>query len=463
MPEINTVWSNSWIQKTGKDPRRIMNLVLGRFKPWRVLVLYGEHGRIFGPDSPEALEVIPQWQAVRNNLQDLRHLFAAGGRFAVTPPSLKTKDAQIFIPLFRKLTVAFPTARPHLHGSYSYPVLFGIGAASVDIDPRTQASRGSIILPNGRTMRRADIDALDNDDYWLRVIGYSRKDLNSKKALTEFNIESASWAALNWNTLDKSKLEKAPKLETLIDPTEKVTALGRGNAEWRRRRAAELVMPDIQFRRPQTKTALSPARLKKAKTGDKVICDTCSLAAACKFFREGAVCGLPDTQGKEWGDYFGTRDSGSIIDGMGVLVAATARRAQGAMKKEDRINENNPDETYLDPELTKVMAQALKAAGELAKFVDPTLRPGPAAQILIQQRSTGEAIASARPAEVVASARRALMAQGIPANEITGDDIKAVVSAMANMNGNGQFVNAGEQEFLGSDDDQPAIEGTIVP
>lgn len=157
----------------------------------------------------------------------------------------------------------------------------------------------------------------------------------------------------------------------------------------------------------------------------------------CKEYRQGAVCGLGNTDGEGLRVAFGTRDSRSILDGMTKIMELNADRIEKAIDSED------VEETGLDPELTKLLDSTFKQGERMAKILDPTLRPGPAAQVLINNASgAGPAqIESATPQQLTATVVHELERQGHSREDITPDMVMSYIQALGGVGKDGKVVD----------------------
>jgi hypothetical protein len=272
-----------------------------------------------------------------------------------------------------------------LHGSYSFRIMFGQGMGAADAEPRTDAASGRVILPNGRILPYA---RTVSHQQWVNLLGFSVTDLKEPKSRCKFNIKSAMWAGEHFMEEIKFKSQGAH---------------------------------DVDYDSPHTVPATTAAVrsrnvLEAIATGDKINCDSCSLSETCKYYREGSVCTLPGAETKSLVDKFKSRDSGHIIDGLGVVLGAQVERLKRGMDIEEEME-------VLDPEVTRIMNQIFQNGKSLAKLVDPNLTK-PLVQI-----NNGHGGGGSRQ-EVVASVVRALEAQGFKREAITPEMFQATMLEM---------------------------------
>lgn len=317
-------------------------------------------------------------------------------------PNSSLSSSRPFYRHLAELQEEYPEVIIHLHGSYSYKIIFGMGYRSGDFEPRTAAANGRIFLPNGKELPFARAVGYTQ---WVNLLGMSVTDLKVPRNRCIFNIKSAKHAAEFYNQDIKFKTRGSH----FVDPDSPTT-----------------VVPTTSASR--SRSAMSPVE------GDKITCDTCSLAPSCKYYREGAACSMPGSETNPLVKLFKTRDSDRIIDGLGTILGAQAQRLERGMEAED-------DMDTLDPEVTKIMNQLFTNGVKLAKLVDPSLTK-PMVQI-----NTGKAqqVANASPNQLAAQVVRALEDEGIKRENITPEMFERML-----------------QRMTGVDPAPQAIEGSVV-
>lgn len=341
---------------------------------------------------------------------DERPVWGQQHRVVITDiPSVASGPGRKFLTTLKTLQEDYPEAIIHVHGLYSFRAAFGMGFGAADVEPRTAAQKGKLHFPSGKEER---FERAIANPQWVTSLGFKPVDLSVPRIRCMYNIKSALWAGENYEKIFNFKTRPTPASE--VDTTS----------------------PDAEYKpltdnRTMTKNGLKPAE------GDKFVCNTCSLANSCKHFREGAVCSLPDAEPRSLASMFSTRDSDTIIDGLGTLVAANTRRLERSMREEQAFGDVNP-------EVTKMLGQVFDQGTKLAKLIDPALRGGTKVQVNVGQGGAAS-VAVADPKQLVASAFRALEAQGIPRHEITSEMVKGLLTGMAH-----------------PENAQRAIEGTVV-
>jgi hypothetical protein len=312
-------------------------------------------------------------------------------------PASGTGPGRQFLRYLKELQEDHPECIIHLHGVYSWRVAFGLGFRAADIDPRYDAQKGKVVLPAGGSMT---YEQASRNPKWITALGYKPVDLKEPRNRCMFNIKSANWAA-----------EHYVNLHALPTATTK------------RRTVVDTETPDALVKTPTGKIPLPVAALPT----DKHLCNTCSVSTSCSFYRAGAVCSVPGAEPKELAEYFQTRDSETIIDGLATLLGAQARRLEQGVTEETIDGD-------LKPEVTKILNTLFDRGVALAKLVNPALRDpklainmGPNSQALILNGSTSQ---------MTAALVRSLEQQGIPRDQITPDMISNALSALAAQKGN---------------------------
>lgn len=110
-------------------------------------------------------------------------------------PNPKLDLAKEFYSNLNDLQEEHENVRIHLHGSYSYPLMFGNSFGSVDVDIRTRAAKGFIELPCGG---RRHFEDLDGVDMWVNLLGYKPEQLSEPRNRCMYNLRSAIWAGQNF-------------------------------------------------------------------------------------------------------------------------------------------------------------------------------------------------------------------------------------------------------------------------
>jgi len=353
---LNIAWDRGYLVKHRIDPRKLIELNYPITSEYRMLLI-GEQGtaeinRNEGEDLPAA--VYPTWDYTTSNISILESLMESNVAespaarddpnvspelrpvihqehrvVVIRPPDSRTGLGMAFYRALREMQRDYPDCIVHLHGINSFRTMFGTEVASVDFHPRVSAQKGSVVLPNGRVVSYSEAAKTPQ---WVNVIGFSLGDLKEANQRCLFNIKSSLWAA-----------------EYYLE-----------NINFRSRGAAGNSPV-------KSTTGSSMSSALKVLPGDKVACDTCSLINNCKYFRVGDVCSMPSSDGAKLAALFKTRDAGSIIEGLGEVMAHSTERLEMGLRVEEEFGE-------LSPEVTKILSGLFSNGVKLAKLVDPTLR-----------------------------------------------------------------------------------------
>lgn len=410
-------WDRGQLVKAKIDPIKHADLYYGKAYDWRALAI-GIQGAAEYRDGDELMKpsaVYPVWEYgedmglleefMQSNIGDDAALcgdFALPGderpvlgqehRVVITNiPDARSGPGRSFLTKVKELQEDYPEVILHLHGLYSFRAMFSSGARSVDIDARTEASKGDVVLPMGKKIKYEMAGLYPN---WVRILGFKPIDLAIPRNRCIFHMKSARWAGENWDSLGNVPI----RMSHLPD---------------------DHTSSDEEFV-PKT-TASRLTSFAPVKEGDKFACNTCSLSDKCTHYREGAVCSVPGSEPKELALFFKSRDSNTIIEGLGILAAANARRLERGMKAEDALGD-------IDKNVTAVMGQVFDQGQKLAKLVDPSLRGG--AKVQVNVGSAG-IIAATSPRQMVAEAFRQLEMQGIKREDITPGMIQGLLEGMS--------------------------------
>lgn len=416
-------WDRGLLVKKRIDPDKHAALYFGRGIPWELL-LVGEQGTAhLDADHPFTAPkaVYPTWQygddaglleeLCKANIGeqsvhcsdmtvpvDQRPVFGQEHRVVVTDiPAVHTGPGRKFVRYLREVQQDYPDCVIHVHGLYSYQVAFGFGFRAADMEARSTAAKGKVVVPAGREMKW---EAVAKNPQWVTVLGFKPVDLGIPRVRCMYNIKSAIWAGENYVKLDKFHTRPTAQV---IDTT----------------------TPATDYSAPQAVRPISGHVLatKKKNENDYFACDTCSLMTECKYSRAGAVCSVPGAEPTDLARYFKTRDADLIIDGLGTLMAAGTRRLQKGMEIEEEFDE-------LSPEVTKMMGQLFTNGVKLAQLLDPNLRGGPKVQVNVGSGGAAQ-VNMQTPQQLMGEAVRQLEARGIRREDITPAMIEGLLTGMA--------------------------------
>lgn len=392
------VWNQAYLDKRKIDPVKFMTLWAPASLHYRMLVIAKDVAQEWRPGDKKPSAVYPVW----NFGEDLEFLEA----FAVTSwgddedlcgdaavpanerpvlgqehrvivanvPLASTGPGKRFLRQLAEIQEENPDCMIHVHGLYSFPACYGLGYNAVDIEPRTTAKKGKVILPNGKevTYERTALSP-----QWTTLLGFSPVDLAVPRNRCIYNIKSALWAGEHYMENFKFRTRGSA-----LDPDEDGSPTG------------------------------GLVHSGKAQPGDKFHCDTCSLQDKCKYFRTGAVCSIPDSEASGLARQFKTRSVDTILDGLGNVLAAQADRLQRGMEEEEEFGE-------LNPEVTRIVNSLVGGGVKLAKLVDPTLNGGPKVGVFVNTGPNGGPQMPLDPKKAVSALVAELEAQGISRDKMT--------------------------------------------
>lgn len=336
---------------------------------------------------------------------EVRPVWDQEHRVVVTDiPNLSTTEGKNFIYYLAELQDQFPEVIIHINGVNGFKTLFGMGFAASDCNPRHTAAGLRLALPSG--LEAAPEWVAARAPHYFEMFDYSPSEIKTPKQCCIYNIRSAIWASAHYEEEVRYMVRKG-----LRDTRVLMNYPGRAEAE------------DYSVRLPRmTKGYLIGKQ--KPKQGDKFACNFCSLQLQCKLFRVGAVCSVPGSEPIPLSKFFGTRDSGKIIDGLAMIVQGQANRLEEAMKAEKT-------EKGLDPEISKELTRTFQNGVKLAQLIDPNLRTGAKVQVNVNGGTNAQIVGQANEQDIVGKVIRELELQGIKREEITTQMLENALAAMA--------------------------------
>lgn len=427
----NVAWDRGLLVKKKIDPVRHANNYFAGF-PFRVLVIgdseQGTQEYQAGSTYGKPVAVYPTVSATRDQAplqvleellgspagdneelcqdlatpEDERPVYGQEHRVVVTDmPDMSTGRGRAFARGLRDLQADYPDAIIHVHGLYGWLTMFGFGLQSVDVDPRSSAQKGKILLPMGKEIKYEAAPMLLN---WVTLLGFRPSDLADPKKRCIYNIKSALWAADNYNENERIRFKRNPADGPSTDTESS----------------------DADFKPATTVRAVRTGPAITALPTDKITCNTCSLATACKVYREGAVCSLT-REGKSLAEMMRSRDSSQIIDALGGIVGKQAERLERALEDEEEFQE-------LSPEVSAMLNATFANGIKLAKLIDPALRAGPKVAVQVNGAAGVSVGMGATPQQIMGGIIRAIEDMGIERKDITP---KMIENMMRRMSGEG--------------------------
>jgi hypothetical protein len=237
----------------------------------------------------------------------------------------------------------YPEVELFIHRSYSFNVLFNYSFTAGDYDARQEASKGKVILPNGKKYDQYSWYSAQTE---IEALGYELEELDDGGNRCCYNILSARVAAHTW---DNGKRMARRRPNDFVPDTESPTMIAR---------------------LPQVGETAHTFREADKKDTDQLLCNSCSLWRRCTHFREGSVCTLSNSPGKHLSDYFRSKDPHKIVEGLRSIVAKQADRV------EQQIAEEDPNDPKQSKQVDANLNSLFRNASTLAKMVDPSLRSG---------------------------------------------------------------------------------------
>jgi hypothetical protein len=394
---ISGAWRGS-ASRTRDDVDRI-GAMLPPGMPYRVMTVWASHAVITDVRDGERTDsTVPAWTMGQDPTKLLRFCNNAAKRgwerIVVSakatprhsPGRLGPSQAQAAQEwLFRVMSV-YPEITFHLHNSSRFRWMFGSNYSSADFDPNHITRLGRVMLPNGSNIHV--LKARENLK-WIHVLGYSAEDLRGDwQVRTQFSFEAALWAAVKWN--DPQGLQ-ANNARPRTDPLGLIT-VERGQSQRRGRRTAirDLLpahpdnadafgqfSPDPEepyaYVQPVSNTPHIPVSPREKDYGDKIVCDSCSLARTCKVFREGSVCGLSSSPASSLAQMFGTRDAHTVRNALGAVLAQQADRYARSVEQW-REDGSDVEDLRKSEHLMKMENSLTKSGEALVKLLDPSFR-----------------------------------------------------------------------------------------
>jgi hypothetical protein len=419
------VWDRGYLTKKRIDPIRHAELYFAG-QPYRVMIVGNEEQGaaeyVNGCDKDHPIGVYPVVSMMGSNpistLEELASNPSGENEEACKDPDIPTDERPVLgqshmivvtdfadlntgrgrtmVRTVRDVQMDFPDCVIHLHGLYSWHVLFGMGFQSVDYEARTTAQKGKVILPVGREMKYEHTVLVPQ---WITLLGFKPSELKDPKPRCVYNIKSCLWAADNFT-------------EDLNRKFKRDSSTGPGDVD--------TDSPDADFRPVTTSRAYSPT-LPVLPT-DKVRCDSCSLADSCKQYREGSVCTL-DRNNKTLAQMFQTRDSDTVLTGLAGILGKQAERAERALEDEETFGE-------MSPEVTAMLSALFKNGVTYAKLIDPALRAGPKVNVNVAGGSVSVGSEKATPQQIMKDVFAAIEATGIRREEITPSMVRRMMEQM---------------------------------
>lgn len=412
MPHCSVAWDEGWLKKKRIDIEQFHSFVFAGRHFSSLVVNADKTAQEYTHENHGIAAVYPVWSYLDDSFAALQDMVNGGPSQTTFDRKLhaskRSRPGQEHIIVLRDL----PEARANmakmfylelkalqeeneevkfiLHGVSSFRVMFGQGFYGTTTDVVALAEKGSVAVPSGKQIPKGQFHKYER---WIKRFGFNARQLtNSTEDRLKFSIQSLEFSKVHFNSLIA--------LRDGVNITE------------------DLTVPTGEMTYPQLRVAriTSGRRGNIPVDGDKIECDTCSLANTCGFAREGSVCTLPGTEGKSLSEMFQTRDSAQIMLGLSAVLGKNAQRLDRAMQDEDNYGE-------VDPEVTKLVNQVFSQGVTFAKLVDPSLRGGPKVNVNVGS-GAGNVSIEADPKQRAAQIIDELERQGFTRDQITPELIQ---------------------------------------
>jgi len=136
------------------------------------------------------------------------------------------------------------------------------------------------------------------------------------------------------------------------------------------------------------------------------------------------VCSVPDSEPVKLASFFNTRDSDTIISGLGALLGKQAERLERGMEDEEWGEE-------LDSEVSKLINSLFSNGVKLAKLTNPELSGGTRVGVFVNGGQGAQVAVGSSASQLTASIVRELEEKGIPREDITPEMISQVLDPNA--------------------------------
>lgn len=419
-------WDMGSFKKRSIDPLKFLRHRLGTARPFELMTIAVEGASIYNEHSTDLdrpLAVYPCWlpnqgfealadlcerpvsedRAVRNNVNTPRRFRPVEGQDHVVViydfKDIGSVDGMNWFKQLRKVISEYPDVTFIAHGTKSFRIIFGGDFQGATLNPWWSASKREIMLPNGSVRQ---LERIREVMPWIKLLGYSIRRIEKREDICAYNIEAIRWAADNYlqNVDFKLSMENDIDLDT----------------------------PGGQYELRDARSTIYDTRSTVAfKPGDGVICDACSVAPKCKFYREGAVCGVSKTEAGKLAQAFGSRDADTILDGLSRIAEIQAERVAADLEKEAASGERMPD-------TDKRLKDLFDSGTKIAKLRKPELN-GKGVQVNVGMIGGGTMVVQSTPQELIAGAVQALEARGVPRDKITDDVIVGLLESVAARDG----------------------------
>lgn len=406
--QYNVAMDAGYVAKRKFDAVKWASLTFGDAAPWRVWIIGNEEQGCeeYRSGHDGLFATYPVWFA--DTPPDIlwAHLENKPKYIVITNlPDMRSQPSRALLGVLEHLQRDFPDTKLHIHGLYSFHCLFGYDFRSVDHNPREDAAVDKLYFYDGKLVYRKQLVSepllLTKYEPWVELEGMHMSDMDVPRNRCIFNIKSYIRASYMYKKNEKIKI---PRRAAAIKRFEAVVDVDVSNLDFK-------VVPSNRKLLRNNLPVLG---------GDLFACDSCTLALDCNSFRKGSVCIVTGSEARGLSKYFNTRNSETILEGLGKIMSIQADRLDLELLKEEVDGKTSK-------EATKMLKEMFDQGTKLAKLVDPNLRGN---STKVQVNIGGQLPAAPSPKQVISAAIRELELRGIPREQITPEMIKGLVAGM---------------------------------
>lgn len=338
-----------------------------------------------------------------------------------------------------RLGAEYENIKFHYTLGSSWRHMFGLNFASTDFNPSYTAKFNNIWLPNGLCRNRR---AFQKHLKWIHVLGFSVQELTSYENRVRFNMASALWAAEHYReAIPLSKVQKREQGDPLglLTPNRGNATLTRAQRMRRPTVAQKMAHPTFDpdvypqtspdldepyhMTEPIEGAPLIPVKPKTDTSGDRILCNSCSLAPTCHVYREGAICAVPTSPTSRLATVFGTRDTEMIKGALAEILSKQVERYERSAERFREDEESDVMDLKRSAHLLKMETSLVRSTETFMKILDPSFRES---NIPAIQNNTMHVY---NPNVLVANVVKQLEEKGIDRSSLTPELIQQAIDA----------------------------------
>lgn len=323
------------------------------------------------------------------------------------PPSYSGAALSNWFGQLLKIAENYPEVQFIMFGTKSFRLMFLGEFYGAVFNPEFEALRNSVILPTGfSVIRVSDIGLAAKR--WIRSLGHDpekvRKDVAAR---TAFQIDSVNYAGNFFATMQKTNMAFA------INATDKFGDTVPDDNELLRMAQANMSMTRLGGAIPINSKLLP---------GDGIVCNDCSFAEKCRFFREGAVCGMPGSESAKLAKMLGSRDADRVIEGLSKIAEFQAERVHKDLEQEEIDGKRYPD-------TDRRLKDLFDSGQKIARLIKPELN-GKGVQVNVGVLGAASISQNTTPQELISHAVAALEGRGVAREDVTPEAILGVLEGV---------------------------------